>query len=63
MDVVDEPTSTKTGETAAMPAIATSKKRAAKGKISRPRHARNAVVFPSLRKNLLKQGAKRKAKA
>lgn len=61
MDVVEE---SKAGETtAAAPANGPSKKRASKGKISRPRHTRNAVVFPSLRKNLLRQGAKRKTKA
>jgi len=64
MDVVEECGSTKAEETTtAAPAVTTGKKKTAKNKISRHRHARNAVVFPSLRKNLLRQRAKRMSKA
>ncbi|KAF8533391.1 hypothetical protein BDD12DRAFT_865619 [Trichophaea hybrida] len=52
MEIVDE--AQKTASTSS-----TYKKRAAKGKISRNRNARNAVTFPSLRKRLGKKGKKK----
>ncbi|KAF8249432.1 hypothetical protein K440DRAFT_660208 [Wilcoxina mikolae CBS 423.85] len=52
MEIVDE--AQKTASTSS-----TYKKRAAKGKIPRNRHARNAVTFPSLRKHPGKKGKKK----
>jgi hypothetical protein len=52
MDIVDE--AQKTASTSS-----TYKKRTAKSKISRNRHARNAVIFPSLRKHPVKKGKKK----
>ena len=53
MDVVTE--TDKTASTVTPP-TSTHKKRAAKGRVLRHRHARNAVIFPSLRKQQQRTG-------